>query len=53
MLSMERGWDYWVVDEEGETYGCYDSRIEAERAIEDLYNSPFISNDTVFGIEME
>ena len=53
MLSMEHGWDDWVVDEEGETYGCYDSRIEAERAIEGLYNNPFVSKDTVFGIEME
>ena len=51
MLSMDY-YDWVVVDEAGDTYGVYGSRTAAERAIEELYDSPFVSKDTIFSIEI-
>ena len=43
---------YIIVDEDGDTYGRYNTRLDAERAIENLYEDPFVDSDKVFGIEL-
>lgn len=42
---------FWIVDEEGREYGCFRTKDEAERRIEDLYT--YTSKDVLLGIEEE
>ena len=43
--------DFFIVDADGNSYGCYSRRTDAERAIEEMYMSNDISWDVDLYIE--
>ncbi len=52
MLSGEWG-TFFIVDEEGDTYGCFSTFDEAARGIERLFEDNVVGAETYLSIERD